>query len=103
MSKELYFQEDTVDKTQRVHYGSSEVMKAFTDNVGEFYRKCIQEYGRCTGKIYVGEDNPKAIGWTFVKRRQYDDSNETFLQETWITLHEKEPTMTTTYHYAALK
>ena len=67
---------------------------------GEAFRGLQAEYGRCVSKVYV--DTPegvKAIGWVFQKRTRYDDANETFLCETWVTLHEKEPTHTIEHHF----
>lgn len=57
---------------------------------GEIFRFARSEYGRCTSKVYVDtEDGPKAIGWVFVKREQYEDAPETYLHETWVTLLER--------------
>lgn len=61
-------------------------------SVGDIFRRCREEYGRCTGKVYV--DSKKqgtiAVGWVFVKRQKYDDCDETFLKETWISLLDKD-------------
>jgi len=39
------------------------------------------------------------VGWVFQKRVKFSDCNETFLQETWVTLHKSKPTVKTTHHY----
>lgn len=43
---------------------------------GAIYRQARQEYGRCTGSVYVDNlDNPARpirVGWHFVKRDEYD-------------------------------
>jgi hypothetical protein len=48
-----------------------------------FYKMLVTEYGRCVGKAYVGDGIHS--GWVFVKKAQYSDCKETYLQETWIT------------------
>jgi hypothetical protein len=62
----------------------------------------MREYGRCQSTVYIDtEDGAKAIGWVFVKRMPYSDApNESYLQETWVTVHEAPPTRTVEYHYA---
>lgn len=58
--------------------------------IGEIFRAFQKEYGRCVSKVYRDtDDGPVAIGWVFQKREKYDDSNETFLREVWITLYDK--------------
>lgn len=71
---------------------------------GALYRDLQREYGRCVGKMYVDTDGRTlAVGWIFQKRRTYDDSpGETFLAETWCTLHTAPDTVTRTSHYYTL-
>lgn len=85
---------------RRVGLGESDVYETFTDDRGELYRAMRKQFGRCTSKVYHGETDPKEIGWIFVKRQKYQDSRETYLQETWVTVHTKLPTRTIKYHYA---
>jgi len=71
--------------------------------IGEIFRACQREHGRCIGKVFVDRflhsDPPKAIGWVFVKREKYEDVNEYFLHETWVTLIDKDETVRTVeYH-----
>ncbi len=63
--------------------------------IGEIYRASQKEHGRCTGKVYIDTQSRGTIsvGWVFVKRQQYDDSQETFLMETWVTLLDKDETI----------
>ena len=98
----LYVSEDYVNATKGWLIGESGVYKSFTDDRGTLYRSCLREHGRCVSRVYIdGPDGkPRPIGWVFVKRKQYEDTGETYLAETWVTLHEKPPTMTTEYHYA---
>jgi hypothetical protein len=55
------------------------------------YRWLVREHGRCTGKIWVDtEDGSRLhVGWVFLKRDRYEDTGETFLHETWVTLLER--------------
>ena len=68
-------------------------------STGDIYRWCVREFGRCTGKVYndyLHKDSkfgPYHIGWVFVKRDKYEDSDETFLHETWITLLDRDETI----------
>ena len=97
----LYMQEEFVNVTEGHRNGGSPVFETFTDNRGELFRFCQREYGRCQSKVYIDtEDGAKLIGWTFLKRQRYDNCNETYLMETWITLHSGPPTDTREYHYA---
>lgn len=60
----------------------------YQDNptTGEIFAEMRSQYGRCTSKVYIDtDDGPRAIGWVFQKRAKYDDSEETYLQETWIS------------------
>lgn len=83
--------------------GSSGIYESFTDNPGELFRSLSREYGRCTGRVYVDDEDGRAkpIVWIFVKRQPYEDEPErTYLHEVWVTLHERKPDVVTTYHYA---
>jgi len=66
---------------------------------GEIFRESQKEHGRCQSKVYIDtEDGPQQIGWVFVKRAKYDDCDETYLKETWITLlSEYDPSPRKTY------
>jgi len=55
-------------------------------SMAALYRFGISEYGRCTSKVYIDtSDGTKHIGYVFVKRTKYQDSNETYLHETWLS------------------
>jgi hypothetical protein len=99
----LFVQEDFVNVTKGYRLGESDVYETDCETRGELYRAMQREYGRCTGRVYVDDstgENPKVIGWVFQKRKRYDDSNETFLLETWVTVHAKPATKTISYSYA---
>lgn len=54
---------------------------------GDIFRWSRKEYGRCVSKVYI--DDVGAVGWVFQKREQYEDSKETFIHETWVTLYDE--------------
>ncbi len=89
---------------ERYGLGSSDVYETGIETKGELYRTMMREHGRCTGKVYVDtkDGKTKHIGWVFLRRKKYDDCNKTFLAETWVTVHEKPPTVTRESHYADL-
>lgn len=80
----------------RIHDDVQPIKETYFDEdvtPGEIYRESLKEHGRCTGKVYIDvktDDDTvtvaQHIGWVFEKREKYDDSKETFLQETWVTL-----------------
>jgi hypothetical protein len=77
----------------RIHDQVTPIKETYFDEditPGELYRELQKEHGRCQSKVYVSADAEGSvnfhIGWVFVKRMKYDDCNETYLQETWITL-----------------
>ncbi len=92
--------EKYVNATKGHHIGESGLYEPFTDDIGDLFKALVREHGRCVSKVYVDRDG-KAIpvGWVFHKRRAYDDSpRETFLCETWVTLHAEAPTVTRREH-----
>ena len=97
----LWIHEDWVDVDRHLRCGDTEVYETSHEKLGDLFRSCQQEYGRCTSKVYIGEGTP--IGWVFEKKKQYDDSKDTFTLQTWVTVHEKPPTKTVEYHYAELR
>ena len=64
-----------------------ETVLADDHSMAALYRFGVREsYGRCTSKVYVDtSDGTKHIGYVFVKRTKYQDSNETYLHETWLS------------------
>lgn len=105
MTDNLHISETMVNVTAGYRFGPDEheITETFTDDPGELYRALQREYGRCTGKVYVDTaDGTKRVGWVFLKRAEYEDSSETFLQETWVTLHDAPDTVTRERHYHAL-
>ena len=107
MAGKLWVDQTYVEVTadgNRYNLGNSEVYETGMNSLGELYRSCVRQFGRCTGKVYVEEGpDPKAIGWTFVKRRPYqDEPTKTYLQEVWVTVHNGPPTRSIKYDYHPL-
>lgn len=67
---------------------------------GEMFRWFRGRYGRCVSRVYADVDGETMqVGWCFQKRERYEDTGETFLHETWITLPEQDETVrTVVYH-----
>ena len=57
------------------------------------YKYGVRNYGRCISKCYIDDSQgkPKQIGWVFIKRDKYEDTGETYLKETWLTVERKYP------------
>ena len=93
----MWIHEAHRNKTEN-HLISDEIeYEAFTDDIGKLFRSLQNEYGRCVSKVYrdkkiVTNDHGGerwevvSIGWVFEKRERYQDMDETYLHETWITL-----------------
>jgi len=101
----MLIQEDWIDATKGHGLGDSGLYEPFTDNIKELFKNLQCEYGKCISKIYINKNDDSAmpVGWVFQKRVKYDDCNEMYILETWITLHENEPTKTIEYNYHVLK
>ena len=93
-----------IDATRHISSGESEVYESCCATPAEVYRHCLKNYGRCTGKVYIDKKDGKSVhvGWVFVSRQKYDDCNDTYLAETWVTMHKAKPTHTITHHYMEL-
>ena len=86
----ISIKETWVNRTKNYIVGETEYYESFTDNVGQLFRSLQKEFGRCTSKVYIdlpNEVNP--VGWVFVKMVKYDDTDDYYLQETWVTVEQK--------------
>lgn len=101
----LYVQETYVNATERHMIGESDPYESFAKTPGEIYRHALNEYGRCTGKVYVdSEDGPPIhVGWVFEGRDKYEDADETYLREVWVTLHDGPAKRTVSYKHHAIR
>lgn len=64
----------------------------------DVYRYGLKHFGKCIGRVYVGDGHP--VGYAFEKRVKYVDSDNTYLQQTILTIHESQPVRRIEYHYA---
>lgn len=99
----LYVQETFLNATEGYAFGESEPTDTGYEDgqMGDLFRSCQREYGRCVSRVYVdrdGETHP--VGWVFQKRDRYEDTGDTYLREVWVTVHTAPPTRTVQYHYA---
>jgi len=96
----IHIKETCIDKNLDCTYGDSEVYETFTDSVGELFKHLQQEFGRCISSMYIDKKDgtAKKIGWVFQKKNHYTNSDEKYMQETWIELHKSEPRKTIEYN-----
>ena len=87
----MLIQETYVDADREIRYGESEPYEPFTDDPGKLFRNLRREYGRCKGYIYSDSANKGAlaIGWIFEGTTKYDDSEDTYKREVWVTLFDE--------------
>lgn len=85
----LFIHETLVNKTKG-HRFYDEVTETDCTTTGELYRHLMIEYGRCTGKVYLDSKDGKVwhIGWCFEKKMKYDDCNDTYIREAWVSVIE---------------
>ena len=88
MSNNIWCAENYINVTADSHYGNTDPYETCYESPGKLFKAVRKEYGRCISKIYIDTpEGKKSVGWVFVKRAKYDDSKETYLQETWVTLY----------------
>lgn len=97
----IFIQETMLDATNGGFFNESPVYKTRFTTTAEVYKFCLKEYGRCVSKVYIDDPNgkPMHIGWVFQKRAKYEACDETYIQETWVSLHEAEPIKSIEYKY----
>jgi len=99
----MYISVEHVNEDRHYRFGDSEPFECDAETPGEVYKAMMSQYGRCISKMFVDSvdgKKSKHIGWVFEKRMKYDDSNDTFKCHTWVSLHEKPPTVQ--IHYMEL-
>jgi hypothetical protein len=109
----LVFKETGVNASEE-HYVYDEVLPVrgtrYADadgnlkGAGDIFREARDEFGRCTGKVYVdSSDGVQHVGYVFQQRREYESNGygprETYLHETWLSFLERDDdTMTERAH-----
>lgn len=91
----LYISETYVNATTGVMYGDIPAYETWADvdDLGKLYKSLVKEYGRCISSMYIDHTDKiktQKIGWVFLRRATYDDSKETYLQETWVAVFVKD-------------
>jgi hypothetical protein len=91
----LMVKESYVNRTNNYRFGDSEWYEANADDRKELFSDLQQEFGRCTGKIYVDliSGGARAIGWVFEKKMKYEDARSSkpedfYLREVWVEVRE---------------
>lgn len=87
--------------TDHIFYSNVEDWRKFP-TLKDVFRQARKEYGRCVGRVY-GPDPARGgeepilmadtvpVGWIFRRTCCYKDSEEAFVQETWLTIIEVIP------------
>jgi len=101
MKTNLMINECWIDKTNNAGLGESNVYETFTDSKAILFKALQKDNGRCTGKVFIEklDGSVVSIGWVFEKQVKYEDCNEYFTRETWVTLHNKKPKTTIEHFY----
>ena len=93
----ILIQTEFVNETRGHRMGDDGVFESWCETVGEAFTAMQSEYGRCVSKVYVGDG--LHIGWVFEKLQKYTDCDETYLMQTWVTLHKSKPVKSITHDY----
>lgn len=96
----LWIRESFVNATLNHCFGKGKAVETQYDDLGELYRALRDEYGRCISAVYVDTvKGTKKIGWVFQSRQKYEDADEVYLREVWVTVLQAPPADKTTYQY----
>jgi hypothetical protein len=105
----VWIKETHVNETEGYLLGEPVIYETWAETPGELYKgqgwrgSLPAEYGRCTSKVYIDtEEGTKAIGWTFLKRDKYEDTGESFLHRTWISVVDGPAEVTRKINYVSL-
>jgi len=88
-------QESYVNRTKGYHYEDSAITETYIESLGELFKRCQVEFGRCEGKIFIegiSQSEPLQVGWIFVRSREYEglgryyEGDRTYIQEVWVTV-----------------
>ena len=87
----MMIENPNTDNERMIDTGEDPMHEPFTDDLGRLFKFAQKEWGRCVSKVYIDTaEGPKACGWVFRKRRAYDDDRtKSYVQEAWVTLHER--------------
>ena len=89
----MFIKETHVNRSKNYWVDEPSFTEVSEETIGGIFRSCQKYFGRCIGKIYIDtKTGTKSLGWVFLRKEKYDDCKERYLHETWVELHEKEPT-----------
>ena len=95
-----------IKQVKETHVNRSENYVIFDDKIdiedseietlNDLYKYGLEHYGKCTGKVYIDISDQKAmhIGYIFLKKDKYEDTKESFLRETWLSIEHYKETIT---------
>jgi hypothetical protein len=98
MGKTFWVETTYIDATRDMFCGDDDACDTGipVSEKARLYKMLAKEYGRCVSKMYVDGKDGKAIqtGWVFQGRCKYEDLNETYLREVWVTVLTDKPVKT---------
>ena len=99
-AKNLWVDETWINASENYFMGSSDAYVTRYTDIEELFQAEQREYGRCVGKAIADykDETSKQVGWVFQKRNRYDDSEETYLQETIVEVYTEKPVVETIVH-----
>jgi hypothetical protein len=97
--KMFWIQEIITNETKNCCVYESDVYETDFETKKDLFFSLQKENGKCLGFVYQDLKNgeTKKTGWIFQKKAMYTDCNETYIRNTWISLHAKEPKTTIEY------
>ena len=97
----LLINETWCNNTENYVVGESGVYETSFSTVRDLFKALQSEHGRCTGKMYIDriDGTSRAIGWVFERSMKYEDCAETYIQETWVSVHEQRDNTKVTHFY----
>lgn len=86
----LWISEEHFDRTRGYCFEQIPLYETRYENneVKKLFLALQKEYGRCRSRVYVDKSDGthQQVGWVFEKRNQYDDCNEKYTREVWVTV-----------------
>jgi hypothetical protein len=81
------------ENEKRTSLGGGEPYETYTDSLGELYRACRKQHGRCVSRVYLEKgEKVKPIGWVFLKKNPGEPEGDgSGVIETWVTVYTKPP------------
>jgi len=91
----LWIKETYVNKDKGYVYGETEPYETWAepDEVDELFLSLQREFGRCVNTQYTEVERGVDVksGWVFEKRVQYNDCDESYIKQTWVTVWSEAP------------